>query len=146
VTIPAQTWTIESTDQASNRFGFNGGRRELHRVKTAAITFDVKPKPDNYPLDATWLPANNINIAETWSQSPEQFKVGEPITRTVTLAAEGLSAEQLPPIFSEQEVDGFKFYPDKPNIENQTTGAGSESSSCNSVRPSGASMSSLQRF
>ncbi len=124
IDIPSQRWTIETTSQPSNRFGFNGGRRKLHRVKTDAIRIQVEPKPDSYPPTATWLPASRLTIAESWSSPPETFKVGEPITRTVTLHAEGLSSEQLPPVFSSPSTPDFKFYPDKPNQENFTTGSG----------------------
>ena len=123
ITIPAQTWTVETADQAQNRF-FNGGRRKLHRVKTDPITLNVKPKPEDYPSDAVWLPASNLKIAEQWSRNPETFKIGEPITRTVTLEVTGAAAEQLPLIFPEQAPEGFKYYPDKPSMENQSSANG----------------------
>lgn len=125
IVIPAQTWTVQTTDQASmNRFGFNGGRQKLHRVKTKELTIHVKPKPSNYPTDQAWLPASNVSIAQAWSRPPEQFKVGEPITRTVTIQAQGVGAEQLPPIFTEESTTDFKFYPDKPSQDNHTTAEG----------------------
>ena len=120
IDIPAQTWTVRTTDQPSmSRFGFNGGRYKLHRVKTKALSINIEAKPDAYPVNAVWLPAQQVTLDEQWSQPPETFKVGEPITRTVTLHAEGAAAEQLAPIFSGEGTQDFKFYPDKPKQENQ---------------------------
>lgn len=125
IEIPSQTWTVRTTDQPSmTRFGFNGGRHKLHRVKTRPLTITVKPRPNQYPSNAVWLPAQDVTLEEAWSQNPETFKVGEPITRTVTLQANGAAAEQLAPIFNNSGNADFKFYPDKPNQDNRLTANG----------------------
>lgn len=125
ILIPRQTWTVRTTDQAQiNRFGFGGGRFKLHRVKTEELTIPVLAKPDTYPAGSVWLPARNVAIDEQWSRAPTEFKVGEPITRTITVTAEGVSAEQLPPILTMENNQDFKFYPDKPKQDNQLTGQG----------------------
>lgn len=125
IEIPAQTWTVRTTDQPSmSRFGFNGGRYKLHRVKTEPLSITVEPRPDTYPNTAVWLPAEDVTLEEAWSEPPTAFKVGEPITRTVTLQATGAAAEQLAPIFKEERSPDFKFYPDKPNQDNRLTDRG----------------------
>lgn len=125
IEIPAQTWTVRTTDQPSmTRFGFNGGRHKLHRVKTKPLSIAVQPRPDQYPKNAVWLPAQDVTLEEAWSQAPTTFKVGEPITRTVTLQANGAAAEQLAPIFKNGGNADFKFYPDKPNQDNRLTANG----------------------
>lgn len=125
LTIPGQTWTVRTTDQASiSRFGFGGGRMKLHRVKTDTIILSVEAKPDSYPNDQYWLPANSVTISQQWSRDIDDFKVGEPITRTVTLVANGAGGEQLPPMFDQVQAPGFKFYPDKPKQDSELTAQG----------------------
>lgn len=125
VEIPEQTWTVRTTDQPSmSRFGFNGGRYKLHRVKTKALSVAVAPKPDEFPASAVWLPAEQVQLEESWSKPPANFGVGEPITRTVTLTAQGAAAEQLAPIVTDTGTADFKFYPDKPEQDTQLSERG----------------------
>jgi hypothetical protein len=125
VQVPAQTWTVRTTDQPGmNRFGFGGGRFKLHRVRTKELNITVNPKPDIYPAQKPWLPAQNLQITEQWSRAPDEFRVGEPITRTVTVTAEGVGPEQLPPLFDERGTADLKFYPDKPEQDKQLTAQG----------------------
>lgn len=125
VKIDAQVWTVRTTDQASiNRFGFGGGRYKLHRVKTQAINFQVQAKPAEYPNNAYWLPAQELSLSEKWSQDPKNFKLGEPITRSITITAVGASAEQLPELLTNTAHPDFKFYPDKPVQDTQLQAKG----------------------
>ena len=80
------------------------------------VTLDVQPQPING--GTPWLPATNIQLTETWSQDPPQFKVGEPITRTLIITAQGLSVAQIPD-FTPSLPPGIKSYPDKTQSENQ---------------------------
>lgn len=45
---------------------------------------------------AAWLPAQQMTLTESWDRELTQAQVGQPITRTLTLTAYGLRAEQLP--------------------------------------------------
>lgn len=77
------------------------------------INLTVKPIPDNY--QGFWLPSEILTLHQEWQPSNEKFMVGEPITRTITLTAGGLSEEQLPKI----KVDvpaGIKIYPDQAEL------------------------------
>lgn len=125
INIPEKTWTVRTTDQPGmSRFGFGGGRFKLHRVKTKSLAITVEPKPADFPADQPWLPAQTLRLEEQWSRSPEEFRVGEPITRTITIRAEGASSEQLPPLFEGSGTAELKFYPDKPDQDKQLTSQG----------------------
>lgn len=77
---------------------------------------DVKPRPDNYgPGD--WLPAQGLSLSERWSRPLDELVAGEPVTRTLHLTAQGLMDSQLPPLIIDAG-DGFKVYPDQPQLEN----------------------------
>jgi hypothetical protein len=125
LSIPAQLWTVRTTDQPGmSRFGFGGGRYKLHRVRAPELTVTIHPKPDIYPAHKPWLPAQKLEISERWSRSPDEFRVGEPITRTVTVTAEGAGPEQLPPVFDERGTADLKFYPDKPDQDKRLSPQG----------------------
>jgi hypothetical protein len=79
----------------------------------------VKAVPASWQFDV-WLPAQSLEIAEIWAEDPPLFRVGEPVTRTVTLTARGLLASQLPEINMDLP-SAMKFYPDQPVLKNQSS-------------------------
>ncbi|KUJ84908.1 protein BatD [Microbulbifer flavimaris] len=100
---------------------FNRNTQRL-RLRSEPQTIEVKPKPDTYS-GTHWLPAASLGIVQSWSQDPDTFTVGEPITRILTLRAEGLRAAQLPPL-PQLSVDGLKTYPDQPQQDDQVSANG----------------------
>jgi len=82
-------------------------------LESDPINIEVKPKPELQALqNNAWLPARQMQIKEEWPQDPPVFKVGEPLTRTITVTADGLSSSQLPQI-NMGEVPDMKQYPDQ---------------------------------
>jgi hypothetical protein len=84
------------------------------------IALTIKPIPSNY--QGAWLPSELLSIHQEWqpdvnnnNADKNQFKVGEPITRTITLTAAGLSEEQLPEITMTMP-SGIKVYPDQAEL------------------------------
>ncbi|MBY6189181.1 BatD family protein [Microbulbifer agarilyticus] len=95
---------------------FNRNAQRI-RLRSEVKTIQVEPKPDSYS-GSHWLPAASLGLVQSWSKDPEEFKVGEPITRIITLRAEGLRAAQLPPL-PQLNIEGLKTYPDQPQQEDQ---------------------------
>jgi hypothetical protein len=93
----------------------------LKRWRTEEQTAVIKPLPNIQ--GKTWLPAMGVQLKESWPEGEPQFKVGEPITRTLTLQALGLSGAQLPRVDA-GIPDNFKQYPDQANVEEQKTANG----------------------
>jgi hypothetical protein len=89
----------------------------LKRLRSKSVSVTIKPRPTNIPADR-WLPAEKLTISDEWSEDITQLRTGEPVTRTLTISAEGLTAEQLkdPEL---AEITGVKQYPDKAVTENQ---------------------------
>ncbi|MHB1174414.1 MAG: BatD family protein [Sulfuriferula sp.] len=100
---------------------FNQSTRPL-RLNSKTIAFTVKPVPAGNEI-SQWLPASNLQLTEKWSANPPKFTVGEPITRTLTITANGLTATQLPTLDS-GKIDGLKLYPDQPTLKNGQDGDG----------------------
>ena len=84
----------------------------IKRARSEGHSITVKDVPASF-RGKTWLPAAEVQLVEQWSDEDKQFKVGEPITRTLSIFADGLMGAQLPKI-PLTEVDGLKQYPDKP--------------------------------
>jgi hypothetical protein len=89
----------------------------IKRMRSKSVSVKVKPRPANIAANE-WLPAENLSIEEEWSEDITQLRTGEPVTRTLTIKAEGLTAEQLNDVEFE-EITGVKQYPDKAVTENQ---------------------------
>ncbi|MBC7501341.1 MAG: protein BatD [Herminiimonas sp.] len=87
------------------------------RVRSEPLQLTIQAAPPQFS-GQQWLPAKNLTLTESWSQDPTTMKVGEPITRTLTLTGQGLSAAQLP-VLGGDAVDHLKLYPDQPSIKNQ---------------------------
>lgn len=73
----------------------------------------VQPIPANY--QGQWLPSEILTLHEEWQPKNQEFIVGDPITRTITLTAAGLSKAQLPNI-SIDVPKGLKVYPDQAEL------------------------------
>lgn len=90
--------------------------------QSEAVELQVEPIPAAYP-SGHWLPAADVEITEKWSKTPLELLPNEPVTRTLTLTARGLTASQLPEM-QELLPDGFRQYPDQPALENRKSAEG----------------------
>ena len=95
---------------------FTRGKRIRTSTNTLKVTVLEKPAAFS---GTHWLPANQLQIKESWLNGDPQFRVGEPITRTLRIEARGLNGAQLPE-FVLQEDPQLKRYPDQPSTETLT--------------------------
>ena len=91
-------------------------------VQSDPVTLNVRAIPKAF-TSGQWLPARDITLTEEWSQYPLKFKVDEPLTRTITLTARGLTSSQLPELPKWHSPD-FKQYPDQPKLEDDKKSSG----------------------
>jgi hypothetical protein len=96
---------------------------KLMRVSSGELLLTVKAKPITYPADLPWLPARSLTLSESWNPEPEHVQVGDSLTRSLTVKAEGLASSQLPPLPG-TEVNGLRRYPDQPLLGNQNSERG----------------------
>ena len=123
--IPAQTFSatlVESRPPQENTLQGTKPGKLIH-VSSAELPLVVKPKPALYPADTPWLPARSLTLSESWNPEPEHVQVGDSLTRSLTVKAEGLSSAQLPALPS-TEINGLRRYPDQPVLGNQTNDRG----------------------
>lgn len=87
------------------------------RLRGEAITLEVRQRPDQ-SKSPYWLPAESVTLRETWQPENNSVNLGDPVTRSITIEALGVTGEQLPePKFSDQK--GFKVYPDRAQSSTQ---------------------------
>ncbi len=121
LTIPPAE--LLSTVFANSRRGFGRDPFNGKQVRRTSpeLTINVKPKPDSYPADKPWLPTRSLQLQENWAPKSKEIKVGEPVTRSIIMEADGLADTVLPPIPT-PSIPGIKVYPEQANT-NSTVGA-----------------------
>lgn len=123
LTIPSLIYTVVPNierDLWSDPFGRN--RANILRLPTEEKSITVNPVPSNISANS-WQPANSLELHETWSASLNNLKMGEPVTRTITITAEGLSGGQIAPLPTMNQ-EGLTFYPDQPQNSDAKTERG----------------------
>lgn len=106
------------SNNANSQWGqlLDAGVRPVNLTSTVT-TLQVKPEA-SMTQGQWWLPTPHLQMQETWSQDPNKAVEGQPITRTITITAQGLSSSQLP-ILVQPDVKGLSIYPDKPELQDK---------------------------
>lgn len=116
IEIPGITFTGSMV--ANNQNGFFGlpSSKPLSIVSNP-VTLHVMPIPSKIS-PALWLPAENVTLHTQWAPQTNQLTVGQPITRTVTLTATGISASNLPDL-NFPIPNNVNAYPDQSTTSQQ---------------------------
>ena len=122
LTIPALRYQVAIDD--GDIWSRMSGSNNILRLMTEEKTLTVNAAPAD---KTNWLPAENLHISEHWSAGLDNMKVGEPISRTITITAKGLTAAQIPPLTS-SSIDGLTFYQDQAQTDDQKTKNGIQGS------------------
>ncbi|WP_104423918.1 BatD family protein [Methylobacter tundripaludum] len=120
VTIKPLVLTAEVVAHSRPNFNgfFNSQTTRTKKILSKAVTLDVKPAPAAF-TGRHWLSAEQLVLKEEWSGDNQQMRVGEPLTRTLTLLAKGATVGQLPEINAVKIDDRLKTYPDQPVLQEQ---------------------------
>jgi hypothetical protein len=89
-------------------------------ARSRGLDIEVEPRPDDY-RGKHWLPARQLTLEDSWAEEPPIFRVGEPVTRTITVRAQGAEGAQIPPLNLEP-AEGLRVYPEQPVSETRTDG------------------------
>jgi hypothetical protein len=133
--IPAVTFTGRLAGQSRQRmpsmhmdemmerfFGSSSMTSPGKRVRLRGESYrvEVQPRPADFS-GRDWLPGEELVLTDSWAAGPPEFRVGEPVTRTITLEAKGLESSHLPDI-TLPENSSMRLYPESPVHENRTDG------------------------
>lgn len=117
--IPSQLFSATALQPGTGRSSARSGR--VVQVRSPSISLQVRPIPEEYPAGAPWIPARSLTLTQTWQPDPgiDLFS-GEPLTRTLIVAADGLTASQLPALQSlNPDTDNgnqLRQYADQPQL------------------------------
>ncbi|MEO8459385.1 MAG: BatD family protein [Dokdonella sp.] len=117
VTLPALTFRGSASDPRDPMGMFNRGRAVS--ATSDAIDLVVRPKPATWG-NSPWLPAADVSLRDEGDVVSE-VRVGDPLTRTVRIQAQGLGYEQIPELQFTAPA-GFDVYPDKPQTQTRDDG------------------------
>ncbi|WVM88828.1 hypothetical protein UMZ34_23330 [Halopseudomonas pachastrellae] len=123
--IPSQLFS--ATALQPREAGSNSGHNaRFVQLRSPSLQLEVRPVPDSYPADTPWLPARQVRLSQNWQPDPNQeLQRGEPLTRTLSIQADGLTASQLPELSAlSGGDDDLRQYSDQPQLENQLSDSG----------------------
>lgn len=104
-------------------FGGIFSQGKAFQVRTDAIALDVLDNP-NAGKESWFLPAKQVKLEAQWVDDDPEFKVGEAVTRRISLLALGAQPEQLPKLELGQ-AQGAKLYIDDTSTDVVQTREGS---------------------
>jgi hypothetical protein len=121
VTIPPVSFMGQISRNAYGYDPFGPPPRTVVR-RSAEQVLDVRAIPSTFS-GAHWLPAKNLTLAEQWSVDPASLQLGQPVTRTLIMTANGLLASQLPELPA-WPLTELKYYPDQPGLSDERSETG----------------------
>lgn len=101
---------------------FFGRQGRIYKIRSDAMVLQVRPIPASFK-GRHWLPVGKLQLEESWSTTPPETVVGEPITRTLAVTAEGITMGMIPELTDKNAVrPELQRYPDQP-VLNEEHGA-----------------------
>ena len=79
----------------------------------------MQPRPGS-AAGQWWLPASDVTLEERWSGDLSDLRVGEPVTRSLTVTGAGVSDAQLPTL-AVPTVPGLRIYEDGVDSDQSVT-------------------------
>ena len=101
-------------------FNRSSGRRI--RESSSQIILNVKEKPAEF-IGKTWLPAKQVIVKAELSGDTDNIKVGDSITRIITIQAQQQLASILPEIKT-INLENARSYPDQDDTQQQANSSG----------------------
>lgn len=127
--IPSLTYeaVIEDGGSLLDRvYGRNRSRDNTLQLRTDEKRIQVKGIPAQGD-SKTWQPAVQLSISEKWSGNLDRLKIGEPITRTITITADARTAGLIVPLAT-TEIEGLTFYPEQAQVKDGKSSNGVQGS------------------
>ncbi|VAW78110.1 hypothetical protein MNBD_GAMMA15-473, partial [hydrothermal vent metagenome] len=99
--------------------GVFGSASKSVTVRSRSIDMEIKPRPAT--TAGNWLPAEAVTLHDSWTDNPPEFRVGEPVARTITIKTRGLAGSQIPELDMEAPAN-TRLYPEATKHESRTDG------------------------
>ena len=92
-----------------------GTESVLTSASTPPLTLDIKVPP-GLRADQAVVSTAELTAKQRWNPDTGELHVGDSVTRTITLEADGVSGMTFPPM-AEQSLSGVGVYPASPKVE-----------------------------
>ena len=89
-------------------------------VRSEPLKLEIESHPPEFDGNQ-WLPAEELKLEDSWTTNPPTFRVGEPVSRTITIMAKGLVASQIKPL-ELPNISSFRRYAEPAETETRTDG------------------------
>ncbi|PKG73438.1 hypothetical protein CXF86_17125 [Shewanella sp. GutCb] len=99
---------LVQTKRNGGMFSFNESRPTQTQAPKSIVL--INPEPVEY--QGQWLVSDLVVLKEDWPTTPVEYKVGDPITRTISLLASNADETSLPDIRLSTPAE-LKTYPEK---------------------------------
>ncbi|MFY2507169.1 BatD family protein [Vibrio pectenicida] len=120
-----QRWEVTIYPQSSGRFvippiavgvqvSASDGSKVAGTLYTQPIHFEAIMPSGLISDKLQWFSATDVEVKQTWSTSNDELKVGDAITRTITIDAKDSLSVLLPDLLSDGPTTQYQAYP-KPN-------------------------------
>lgn len=111
LTISGPLFEGELLNNRGQRFGFFNQTKPITKI-APSVSLTVLPVPAG--IQHHWLPSEQVQLHQEWqvASSSGEYRVGEPITRIITLTALGVLEQQLPEVIGAYP-DSVKIYPEQ---------------------------------
>jgi len=105
-----------------SQFGspFSNSTGQPVSIRSKSLNLQIEPHPAAFS-GQQWLPAESIELKDSWTDAPPTFRVGEPVTRTISLQAKGLVASQIKPL-DLPTLTAFRRYAEPAETSTKTDG------------------------
>jgi len=121
ITIPPVQLVARVPVRGSANRGFFTPSQTI-RLHSEGFDLTVLPRPESSGND-WWLPATSVELSSQWDGDVTSLRVGDSVTRSLLLVADGVSSSLLPEINQPQGVD-YKLYANQPQLEEQVAAEG----------------------
>ncbi|MGI9502420.1 MAG: hypothetical protein ACR2RE_05120, partial [Geminicoccaceae bacterium] len=121
--FPKQSGELEiPTVRVSGSVGVSRNEKEPFALRSEATILDVRPPPTAFSED-WWLIARDIKIDQGWSEPLDDIRVGDRVTRSITVTAAGVTGAHLPEL-EQGRSQGLTVLPGQTERRTEITPAG----------------------
>ncbi|WP_045483156.1 BatD family protein [Vibrio owensii] len=127
-----QRWEITLYPQASGQFvippvavgvqvSAPDGSKVAGTLYTQPIKFEASMPSGMLSDDSAWFTATKVSVDQKWTMSNDELKVGDAITRTITINAQDSLSVLLPDLLSNDSTASYQAYPQPNRLDDKQT-------------------------
>lgn len=127
-----QRWEITLYPQASGQFvippvavgvqvSAPDGSKVAGTLYTQPIKFEASMPSGLLSDDSAWFTATKVSVDQKWTTSSDELKVGDAITRTITINAQDSLSVLLPDLLSNDSTASYQAYPQPNRLDDKQT-------------------------